>query len=262
MNDKVIAKPVILYIGKMPGLALPFYVFPIRKERHSGFLLPQLELGISEGEGRFVRNFGYYWAPSDYWDASVWADYYEQTKWIGHVETSYKRRYVLSGNVKASFMQELLYNKRRWDLRFSHRQELGRVWTAGASGDFRSDATYASDSNQTIQESVNRSLHSQLWVRGGGAATRSASRVDRQEQLDAGDHQRASPEGRGDRDEPARRRVPTVNCPVTRSGSRRSRSAGARGPSTTGTGPETRKWSTRASERPARFGEPASSWDG
>lgn len=186
LDDKVVAKPVILYIGKIPVLALPFYVFPIRRERHSGFLLPQLEIGITEGEGRFVRNFGYYWAPSDYWDASVWADYYEQTKWISHAESRYKLRYVLSGSVKASFMQELLYNKRRWDLKFSHRQELGRVWTAGASGDFRSDATYASDSNQSIQESVNRSLHSQLWVRGRWSRRTLGVTLDRREQLDAG----------------------------------------------------------------------------
>jgi hypothetical protein len=185
LDDKVVAKPVILYIGEIPVLALPFYVFPIRKERHSGFLLPQLELGITEGEGRFVRNFGYYWAPSDYWDASMWADYYELTRWIGHVETRYKRRYVLSGSVKASFMQELLYNKRRWDLKFSHRQEMGRVWTAGASGDFRSDATYASDSNQGIQESLNRSLRSQLWVRGRWSRHSLGVTVDRREQLDA-----------------------------------------------------------------------------
>jgi lipopolysaccharide assembly outer membrane protein LptD (OstA) len=186
MNDKVIAKPVILYLGNIPTLALPFYVFPIRKERHSGFLLPQVELGISEGEGRFVRNFGYYWAPNDYWDASVWADYYEQTKWIAHLETRYKLRYVLSGNVRTSFMEELLYNKRRWDLKFSHRQELGSVWTAGASGDFRSDATYASDSNQSIQESVNRSLRSQLWVRGRWSSYSVGVTADRREQLDEG----------------------------------------------------------------------------
>ena len=83
-------------------------------------------------------------------------------------------------------MEELLYNKRRWDLKFSHRQELGRVWTAGASGDFRSDATYASDSNQSIQESVNRSLHSQLWVRGRWSSHTAGVTLDRREQLDDG----------------------------------------------------------------------------
>jgi len=186
MDDKVVAKPVILYIGKIPVLALPFYVFPIRKERHSGFLLPQIELGISEGEGRFIRNFGYYYAPNDYWDASVWADFYEETRWIAHAEARYKLRYVLSGSVRTSFMQQLLLDQRRWDLKVNHRQEIGRVWTAGASGDFRSDATYASDSNQSIQESVNRSLHSQLWLRGRWSSNSVGVTLDRREDLDDG----------------------------------------------------------------------------
>jgi lipopolysaccharide assembly outer membrane protein LptD (OstA) len=184
LDDKVVAKPVVLYIGKIPVLALPFYVFPIRKERHSGFLIPQLEFGIMEGEGRFVRNFGYYWAPSDYWDLTVWGDYYEQTKWIGHVEGRYKIRYVLSGSFETSFLQELQNSKRRWDLKLSHRQELGRHWTAGASGDFRSDEAYASDSFQTIEESVNRSLHSQLWVRGRWSGLSLGVTLDRREELD------------------------------------------------------------------------------
>ncbi len=186
VNDKVIAKPVILYVGEIPVVALPFYVFPIRKDRHSGFLIPQIELGLSESKGRFIRNFGYYWAPNDYFDLALWGDYYEETKWIGHVEARYKRRYVLSGSVSASFMEEMLYNKRRWDLKFSHRQEFGRHWTSGASGDFRSDATYASDSFQTIEESVNRSLRSQLWLRGRWSGLSMGVTLDRREQIDQG----------------------------------------------------------------------------
>lgn len=184
LNDKVIARPVILYIGEIPVFALPFYVFPIRRERHSGFLIPQVELGITESGGRFVRNFGYYWAPTDYFDVSLWGDYYEQTKWIGHAEARYKLRYVLSGSVNASFMEEMLNNRRRWDMKLSHRQEFGRHWTAGASGDFRSDATYASDTFQTIEESVNRSLHSQLWLRGRWSGVSAGVTLDRLEQLD------------------------------------------------------------------------------
>jgi lipopolysaccharide export system protein LptA len=184
LNDKVIAKPVILYIGEIPVFALPFYVFPIRKERHSGFLIPQIEVGLSESKGRFVKNFGYYWAPSDYWDLSGWADYYEQTKWILHLESRYRIRYSMSGSVRSSFMQELSQDKRRWDLRIDHRQEMGRHWTAGISGDFRSDEFYASDANQSIQESVNRSLHSQLWVRGRWSNLSTGITLDRREQLD------------------------------------------------------------------------------
>lgn len=186
LDDKVIASPVILYIGEVPVFALPFYVFPIRKDRHSGFLIPNIELGISENRGRFIRNFGYYFAPSDYWDLAAWADYYEQTRWIGHAEARYKIRYVLSGSVTTSIMQELQNQKRRWDLQFSHRQELGRSWTAGASGEFRSDATYAIDTNQSIEESVNRSLHSQIWTRGRWNSLSVGVTLDRREELDQG----------------------------------------------------------------------------
>jgi len=186
LDDKVVAKPVVLYVGEIPVFALPFYVFPIRKDRHSGFLIPQIEVGFSGSRGRFVKNFGYYWAPSDYWDLAGWFDYYEQTQWIANLEARYKVRYQLSGSVQSSFMQELLYDKRRWDLKVDHRQEFGRTWTAGVSGDFRSDQAYASDSNQSIQESVNRSLHSQLWLRGRWSSFTTGVTLDRQEQLDQG----------------------------------------------------------------------------
>jgi len=183
LDDKVVARPIVLYLGSVPVLALPFYVFPIKQGRHSGFLIPQIEVGVSEGEGRFVRNFGYYWAPSDYWDATLWADYYEQTKWIAHLQTRYALRYTLSGSVDASFTEET-QGSRRWDLGLTHRQEIGRNWTAGASGDFRSDATYAQDANQSIQESLNRSLHSQLWARGRWSGLSTGITLDRRENLD------------------------------------------------------------------------------
>ncbi|MBD3367667.1 MAG: LPS assembly protein LptD [Candidatus Eisenbacteria bacterium] len=184
LDDKVVARPVILYIGEIPVLALPFYVFPIRKDRHSGFLIPTIEVGLSGDKGRFVRNFGYYWAPNDYVDVSAWADYYEQTRWVGHLKARYKVRYALSGSVESSFTDELAGGKRRWDLKVTHRQEFGRHWTAGASGDFRSDAAYATDTNQTIEESVNRSLHSQLWFRGRWSGVSVGVTLDRREELD------------------------------------------------------------------------------
>ncbi|MBM3306794.1 MAG: hypothetical protein FJY74_00480 [Candidatus Eisenbacteria bacterium] len=186
LNDKVIARPVVLHIGRLPVLALPFYVFPIRKGRQSGFLIPQIEFGASEERGRFIRNFGYYWAPNDYWDAMAWADYYDQARWIAHLEARYALRYVLSGSVRTSFMQETLAGRRRWDLTLDHKQELGRNWTAGASGDFRSDASYATDANQSIQESLNRSLRSQLWVRGRWSGLSTGVTLDRREELDLG----------------------------------------------------------------------------
>jgi lipopolysaccharide assembly outer membrane protein LptD (OstA) len=52
-NDKIIAKPIVMFIGPMPVMALPYYVFPIRKGRHSGFLT--FDFGsYKKGRGSFI----------------------------------------------------------------------------------------------------------------------------------------------------------------------------------------------------------------
>ncbi len=186
LDDKVVAKPIVLYLGEIPVLPLPFFVFPIRTTRHSGFLIPRIDIGFSESTGRFVKNFGYYFAPSDYWDLTLWADFYEQTRWITNALARYKVRYKYSGSVEGSFMNEFSGGARRWDLRLRHQQEINRNWTLGATGDFRSDATYASDANQSIQDVVNRDMHSQFWARGRWSGLSVGVTLDRREDLDEG----------------------------------------------------------------------------
>jgi hypothetical protein len=43
LKDKIIARPVVLEVRGIPLLALPFYVFPIRSDRLSGIIVPQLQ---------------------------------------------------------------------------------------------------------------------------------------------------------------------------------------------------------------------------
>ena len=50
---------------------------PIKPGRHSGFLFPQFEFGFSNHGGQFLRNAGYYWAPNDYMDLTLAADYHQ-----------------------------------------------------------------------------------------------------------------------------------------------------------------------------------------
>jgi lipopolysaccharide assembly outer membrane protein LptD (OstA) len=84
LREKVVAKPVVFYIKKIPVLALPFYIFPIKSGRHSGFQLPQVEFGSSSTGGKFIRNLGYYWAINEYLDATAWGDFYQDAQWIAH----------------------------------------------------------------------------------------------------------------------------------------------------------------------------------
>lgn len=163
-KDKVIARPVILCIGPLPVAVIPYYVFPIRKGRHSGFLT--FELGsFKEGE-RFIRNLGYYWAASDYWDARAYLDFYENDRVVVNGKMNYALRYRLRGMVGGSFTRQTNWidyerNVRlRWGLNFSHNQTLTPRLSLKAGGSFQSDKTYNQDNSYDPSERLNRTVRS------------------------------------------------------------------------------------------------------
>lgn len=164
LRDKVIASPVVFYIKHIPVLALPFYIFPIRPGRHSGFQLPQVEFGSSSAGGKFIRNVGYYWAISDYLDATLWGDYYQDFRWITHSQTRYQKRYKWSGEINSSFLHTLGSGADQWDLSGRHYQVLGPNFTLTAQGNLTNSSSYLRD--QTIGRSVllrvQRNLRSSL----------------------------------------------------------------------------------------------------
>jgi lipopolysaccharide assembly outer membrane protein LptD (OstA) len=164
-KDKVIARPVVLYIGRLPVAVIPFYVFPIKPGRHSGFLT--FEVGDFVSGERFIRNLGYYWAPSDYWDLETSLDYYENTGWLLRENFRYAKRYLYNGSIASSYkreVQEFGFNKiknNRWDLVLSHSQNISPTTKFSASGRFISDKSYYRDFSFNAQERRDRSIHSQ-----------------------------------------------------------------------------------------------------
>ena len=166
-KDKVIAQPVVLYIADLPVLGIPYYVFPIKPGRHSGFLT--FDLGNLEAGKRFIRNLGYYWAASDFWDLKTALDYYEGSGWLIKSQARYAKRYVLSGNVAGSFNRQSswdlsTFSRRkhdRWDFTFNHQHTISPTLSLSASGTFLSDKDYWRDLNLDPIERRNRSLYSQ-----------------------------------------------------------------------------------------------------
>ncbi|HEY2923633.1 MAG TPA: putative LPS assembly protein LptD, partial [Candidatus Eisenbacteria bacterium] len=163
LRDKVVAKPVVFYIKHIPVLALPFYVFPIRPGRHSGFQLPQVEFGSSSAGGKFIRNVGYYWAINDYLDATGWGDYYQDFRWIAHAQTRYQKRYKWSGEINSSFEHTLLGDN-RWDLLGRHFQTLGTNLTLRGQGNLTNSSQYRKDQSigRSVLLRVQRNLSSNL----------------------------------------------------------------------------------------------------
>jgi len=161
-NDKVVGKPLVMYIGNIPVMALPFIFFPIKKGRHSGIILPRY--GSSSIEGRYLKGFGYYWAASQYWDAKVQADFYERSGFLFRGSLRYNIRYILNGLISGSWTQKNFNaygneeKRRLWDIRVQHSQEISPTTRFNVSGTFLGGGTlyrnYSSDRQQRLRRQI------------------------------------------------------------------------------------------------------------
>lgn len=165
-GDRVIARPIILYIEQIPVFYAPFFVFSIKKGRHSGFL--PFHIGTWERGGRYVRNLGYYWAASEYWDMDAAMSLEERigVKFDGTV--NYAKRYVMRGSVRGSYARDsrTSYSGRtishRWSLTANHSHTLSPTASISGSGTFVSDKSYTTEISNDIDERRNRNLRSQI----------------------------------------------------------------------------------------------------
>jgi lipopolysaccharide assembly outer membrane protein LptD (OstA) len=185
LNDKVVAKPVVFKVGRIPLFVLPYYVFPIKKGRHSGLLVPQAEFGFSTDKGQFIRNAGYYWAINDYADLTAWVDYYGyNNRLITYLEGRYAKRYLLNGSFRASYSNNLGEEGRRWDIKSQHRQEVGEKATLTMRSDFVSDKSYRRDREGYFEERLDQSLRSHLSYSKNWSGANLSATVSRTEHLD------------------------------------------------------------------------------
>lgn len=161
VNERVIAKPVVMYIADIPVAALPFAFFPTKKGRHSGVLIPRY--GESQREGRYLRGLGYYWAPNDYFDAKASIDFFEKSGWLLDGDVNYAIRYLLNGNISGAMTRKSFsggYKARRWDLRVRHSQEIDPESRFSVNGIFISDKSFYRDLSTSLSTRLTRELRS------------------------------------------------------------------------------------------------------
>lgn len=188
LKDKLVAKPVVFYVKNVPLLALPFWVFPIRPGRHSGFLFPQFELGFNSEAGQFLRNAGYYWAPNDYMDLTVSGDYYQaEPSWVLRADGTYKLLYVLDGDVHGSLARNEATRHDDWDFNANHQQDLTPRTRMVARAQFVSSRDYSGSNlyGRTLAERLNRFLTSSFSITHTADWASFSAVVDRREDIDA-----------------------------------------------------------------------------
>ncbi|MDR0744009.1 MAG: LPS-assembly protein LptD [Tannerella sp.] len=98
----IVTGPAYLVIEDVPlfPLVLPFAFFPFTDSYSSGILMPSY--GEEMNRGFFLRDGGYYFALSDYFDLALTGELYTKGSWGLGAKSSYRKRYKYSGNFELS----------------------------------------------------------------------------------------------------------------------------------------------------------------
>ncbi|SHE66135.1 hypothetical protein SAMN05444274_10247 [Mariniphaga anaerophila] len=96
-NNKIITGPAYMVLEDFPIYfpRLPFGYFPNTPTYSSGILIPTY--GEENNRGFFLRDGGYYWAASEYFDFAVRGDIYSKGSWGAKLHTNYRKRYKYNG---------------------------------------------------------------------------------------------------------------------------------------------------------------------
>ncbi len=165
IKDKIIARPVTFYIADIPLAWFPFAIFPNKRGRHSGIVIPKYGEGATTG--RFLRGFGYYWAPNDYFDASFLMDFYDRIGLAYRTHLRYRVRYKLNGRFNAEYFPRDPVSGRhveRWRFRFEHRQIIEPGWNISGNGSFSSDKQFARQLSPNMNDRLNQNITSHLTI--------------------------------------------------------------------------------------------------
>ncbi|MCP4724295.1 MAG: LPS-assembly protein LptD [bacterium] len=194
IKDKVVAKPIIFYIGDLPIMMLPFGVFPITGGRSSGFIMPSY--GQNNREGRYLQHLGYYFAINDYTDLGLMMDYYDKAGMLFSGDFNYNKRYSYRGSINGSISRksfgdrldfEGFSKERQWDLSIRHSQEFeGRDMNISVSGNFQSGQNFNQMFSNNIDVVTRRLLSSNATLNKRFGKNSLSVNLSRHEDLESG----------------------------------------------------------------------------
>ncbi len=105
-NSYIAAGPAYMVMADVPlPLAVPFGFFPFTSKYSSGIIMPSF--GDEFERGFFLKEGGYYFAISDYFDLEVTGDIYTKGTWALALSSKYKWRYHFSGSFMASYREDV-----------------------------------------------------------------------------------------------------------------------------------------------------------
>lgn len=171
-NDKAIGRSVTFRLGPIPIFWLPFFVFPVKQGRQSGLLTPGV--GSNSRDGIFVRNLGYYFAASEYWDTTLKGTFRERGGFLLESRLVYAVRNRFSGNIDVGYERNTsgISAAHNWRLNLQHQQRLNATTNIRGSGQFSTSTSFDQRNSNDLYRYLNQQLRSSFsfdkrWTESG-----------------------------------------------------------------------------------------------
>jgi LPS-assembly protein len=116
-----IAKGPVFYIENIPFIYLPISIFPVKKERQTGFLIPRV--GYSKAYGFETKN-AFFWAISKDMDSTLYLDSLGKRGFKEGLEYRYAITQDMRGQANFYFIDDSVLDKNRYAFFFQHDQKL------------------------------------------------------------------------------------------------------------------------------------------
>lgn len=171
-NDKIMVKPLVLNIADVPVAALPFFIFPSNKGRHSGILSPKINITDKTGS---LRNLGYYFAINDYSELQLSADIFSESGYLfkrvftsgRYMFNSREKRLNMNVFAKSEISQSYENSNNNWELKYGLNWNVYPDNSLRISGNGRmlgSNSYYREDFSTNQNDFLKRRLHSDLGI--------------------------------------------------------------------------------------------------
>ncbi|HJR53239.1 MAG TPA: putative LPS assembly protein LptD, partial [Gemmatimonadota bacterium] len=162
-EDVIVASPVVLYFSDVPVFFLPWYVEPVTRGRHSGFLRPRIGLNtiiFGSGQERNVQDLGYYYTFGDYGDARVSADWYSESRTVVRLDTRYALRHSFTGDFHAEQVWNRLDDSSSRLIRFAHDHTISPETRASVDVNWSNSRSFLRRNSFDPEEILQRAFRS------------------------------------------------------------------------------------------------------
>lgn len=163
-NEKIITGPAYMVLEDFPIYfpIIPFGYFPNSPTYSSGVLIPAY--GEEQNRGFFLRDGGYYWAASQYFDFTVRGDIYSKGSWAAKLNTNYRKRYKFSGSFDFKYNMNV-YGERGQDT-YRRTPQFAVTWSHSQDAKANPNRTFSASVNfSTSGYDKQNSISAQNYLR-------------------------------------------------------------------------------------------------